>query len=157
MDLSGGHVRTGHFPLFSCERYPLDLPAGHPFPHEKYPHLESLLVEAGFAPFLTRVGTANRALLATVHDEAYLDRVFGTRGAALSAAEVRRLGFPWAQAYLNRALSSVEATFQCMLTVLQNPQCAPVPLAGALAGGTHHAYADHGEGYCTFNMVSQSV
>lgn len=135
------------FPLFSCEDFPLLLPDGHPFPFGKYPALEALLLQAGFAGQVTRVGTAAREKLELVHEEAYLNRVFGN---SLSAEETRRLGFPWGPHYLNRALASVEATWQCTLTVLSGK----APVAGALAGGTHHAYADRGEGYCTFNDIA---
>jgi len=86
-------------------------------------------------------------MLETVHNPAYLDRALEGR---MSAEETRRLGFPWGPSYLNRALASVEATWQSTLTVLLGES----RLAGALAGGTHHAYADHGEGYCTFNDIA---
>ncbi|MCA2962179.1 MAG: histone deacetylase [Silvanigrellales bacterium] len=140
-------VASAWYPLFSCEDFPLHLPEGHPFPHGKYSALEALLREAGFAGNLTRVGTASREKLELVHHEDYLNRVFG---GCLTAEETRRLGFPWGPSYLNRALASVEATWQCALTVL----AGKARVAGALAGGTHHAFADRGEGYCTFNDIA---
>jgi acetoin utilization deacetylase AcuC-like enzyme len=142
-----GRPKDNIFALYSCENYPLILPEDHPFPFRKYPILEELL-QGCKRPFsISRVGVASREKVATVHGQAYLNRLFGNE---LSPEETRKLGFPWGEAYLNRALASVEATYQSTLTVLEGRG----RVAGALAGGTHHAYADHGEGYCTFNDIA---
>ena len=147
------------FPVWSCEEFPLLLPAGHPFPNQKYSTLESTLKEKGFEPFLTRCTKANPELLLLAHDQKYVDRVLAN---ALSAEEIRRVGFPPGERYLNRALASVQATFEAMLTVTNQSHTVDFKkmkrrsslVSGALAGGTHHAYRDHGEGYCTFNDIA---
>lgn len=139
-----------YFPVWSCEDFPLELPPGHPFPNLKYSTLESTLKEKGFAPFLTRCRKALPKLLLLAHDENYVRRVLD---GALTAEEMRRVGFPPGQRYLDRALASVQATFEAMLQVTSG-KSGNTKISGALAGGTHHAFRDHGEGYCTFNDIA---
>jgi acetoin utilization deacetylase AcuC-like enzyme len=80
-----------------------------------------------------------------VHAPAYLDRVVkGT----LSEAEVRRIGFPWSAAMVERSRRSSGATIEACRAALDEG------VAVNLAGGTHHAFADHGEGFCPFNDVA---
>jgi acetoin utilization deacetylase AcuC-like enzyme len=64
---------------------------------------------------------------------------------ALGDDAVRRLGFPWSQELVQRSRASVYGTVAAARTALSEG------VAGNLAGGTHHAFADHGEGYCVFN------
>jgi acetoin utilization deacetylase AcuC-like enzyme len=135
------------FPVWSCENYPLELPQGHPFPNQKYPLLENLLRESGFAEHIRRCGTIDPLVLENVHTRAYIENVLSF---SLSPEETRRVGFPVGQGYLNRALASVEGTLCATKEILFHG----FTIAGVLAGGTHHAFADHGEGYCTFNDVA---
>lgn len=135
------------FPLWSCEDFPLELPEGHPFPNQKYPILEKILHEGGFAGHIRRCGKINRELLQLVHSPRYVNDVFSF---SLSLEETRKVGFPVGEGYLNRALASVEGTLCATKEILLNGKT----IAGVLAGGTHHAFADHGEGYCTFNDVA---
>ncbi len=69
----------------------------------------------------------------------------------LSAAEVRRLGFPWSEALVQRSRAAVGGT--CAAAHLARE----VGFGGNLAGGTHHAFADHGEGFCVFNDIAVSI
>ncbi len=83
--------------------------------------------------------------LLRVHDPDYVSRVFG---GGLTALEQRRLGFPWSPALLERSLRSVGATCEAAFSVWEAGGFA---VAANLAGGTHHAFADRGEGFCLFN------
>lgn len=83
--------------------------------------------------------------LARVHTERYLDAM---EQGTLAEQEQRRLGFPWSQGLLERSTRTVQATVEAARDALRDG-------AGAtLAGGTHHAFADHGEGFCCFNDVA---
>jgi len=138
------------FPLWSCEDFPLELPEGHPFPNKKYPLLESILSQSGFAPHIRRCGKVDLRVLKHVHCSDYIDRVLSFR---ISEEEKRKVGFPVGQSYLNRALASVEGTLSATRALLSGSGL----VAGVLAGGTHHAFRDRGEGYCTFNDIAVSA
>jgi len=80
--------------------------------------------------------------LLLAHERAYVDAVvYGE----LADDAVRRLGFPWSKELVQRSRASVGGTVAAARTALGEG------IAGNLAGGTHHAFADHGEGYCVFN------
>ena len=86
-----------------------------------------------------------RGDLARVHTARYLDAM---EQGTLADQEQRRLGFPWSQGLLERSKRTVQATVEAARDALRDG-------AGAtLAGGTHHAFADHGEGFCCFNDVA---
>ena len=76
------------------------------------------------------------------HDAAYLQRVVS---GTLTPSEIRRIGFPWSQQMVERSRRSSGATVEACRCALQHG------LAVSLAGGTHHAFSDHGAGYCVFN------
>ena len=99
---------------------------------------EGTLREGGF----TASHPIDLDALLLVHDRAYVEAVVG---GGLSEAEVRRLGFPWSEQLVLRSRASVAGTLAAARDALSNG------IAGNLAGGTHHAFADHGEGYCVFN------
>jgi len=80
-----------------------------------------------------------------VHDSDYLERVFQGR---LSDKEVRRIGFPWSAQLVERSRRSVAATICASRAAVEEG------VSANLAGGTHHAYPDHGEGYYVFNDVA---
>jgi acetoin utilization deacetylase AcuC-like enzyme len=82
------------------------------------------------------------------HDAAYVTRMStGT----LSATEIRQIGFPWSPYMAERARRSAGATLAAAKASLVE-RCAI-----NLAGGTHHAFADHGEGFCCFNDAAVSA
>ncbi len=89
-----------------------------------------------------------RDQLALVHGTRYIDAV--TDG-TLTDAELRRLGFPWSPLLPERSYRTVQGTLEACRDALDGG-------AGInLAGGTHHAFPDHGEGYCVFNDVAVAV
>jgi acetoin utilization deacetylase AcuC-like enzyme len=132
---------------FYTDRFVLPLPDGHSFPMAKYARLRELVLsEAIIAPDDLRVPeAASRDDLLLVHTPRYVDAVIeGT----LDAGEQRRIGFPWSAAMAERARRSVGATIAAARQALADGTAAN------LAGGTHHAFPGHGEGYCVFNDVA---
>jgi acetoin utilization deacetylase AcuC-like enzyme len=83
--------------------------------------------------------------LAYAHSPAYIDAI--AQGTA-SAAVLREIGFPWSEAMAERARRSVGATIAAARMALVQG------VSANLAGGTHHAYADKGGGFCVFNDVA---
>jgi acetoin utilization deacetylase AcuC-like enzyme len=83
-----------------------------------------------------------------VHTRDYVRRF---RQGALDAAELRRLGFPWSEALVERSYRAVGGTIAAARHALSHG------LAMNLAGGTHHAFPDHGEGFCVFNDVAVAI
>jgi acetoin utilization deacetylase AcuC-like enzyme len=140
-------ARLQPFRVWSCEDFPLEVPEGHPFPNKKYPLLENFLLQNGFSECIKRCGMIERRLLELVHSPEYIERVMNME---LTPEEFRRVGFPVGLAYLQRALASVEGTLCATRHVLERGAI----ISGVLAGGTHHAFADRGEGYCTFNDIA---
>lgn len=131
--------------LFPADRYPLPLPEGHRFPLAKYAALRRRLeahAAAGVPLEFVEPHAATDDELVRVHDQAYVGRVLA---GTLSAAEIRRIGFPWSPALVERSLRSTGAAVDAAAAALADG------VAASLAGGTHHAGRDWGEGYCVFN------
>ena len=121
------------------------LPDGHRFPMGKYELLRERLAAELPQLQLHLAQEASDGELALVHTPAYIEAVAqGT----LSAAAQREIGFPWSSGMVERARRSVGATISAARTALQHG------VAANLAGGTHHAYADKGSGFCVFNDVA---
>jgi acetoin utilization deacetylase AcuC-like enzyme len=129
---------------FYCDHFVLPLPAGHRFPMEKYSRLRERVLAAGLvAPedlIVPHAATDEEILRA--HDSEYLRRVIAGE---LDRAEVRRVGFPWSPGMVERSRRSAGGTIEACRAALEEGA------AVNLAGGTHHAFRDHGEGYCVFN------
>ena len=130
---------------FHYDHLTLALPPGHRFPQSKYQMLRERVERE---PGVMRPRVAEPAgidALALVHTPDYIDAVMhGT----LSAAAQREIGFPWGPALPRRSLCSVGATIAAARAALEEG------VAASLAGGTHHAYADKGSGFCVFNDVA---
>lgn len=130
--------------------YCVPLPPAHPFPMSKYPLLfEKLLADAVLdrrdvvMPLEAAVDD-----LALVHTTGYLDAL---ANGTLGAAEQRRIGVPWSQRLWRRSRLAVQGTLNAARAALEHG------IAANLAGGTHHAFADHGEGFCALNDVAVSI
>jgi len=131
--------------LFPSDRYPLPLPEGHRFPASKYAALRRRLEEhaAAGAPFqFIEPHAATDEELLRVHERAYVGRVLA---GTLSPEEVRRIGFPWSRALVERSLRSTGAAVDAAAAAIEDG------VAASLAGGTHHAGTNWGEGFCVFN------
>jgi acetoin utilization deacetylase AcuC-like enzyme len=150
---------------FYSDTFVLPLPEHHRFPMAKYRLLRERLVaeEILTAADLEIPESISWDDVRLVHDAGYVDAVStGT----LSADAQRRIGFPWSPMMVDRSRRSVGATLAAArhaLSVRLKPDTTSV-IAGArrlqpsvsanLAGGTHHAFRDRGEGYCVFNDVA---
>ena len=136
--------------VFHSDSHVVPLPAGHRFPMPKYGLLRAALVEEGvlLPEELLPAEPADVEALARVHTPRWLGAVLDGR---LTEAEVRRLGFPWSEALVMRSRAAVGGTCAAALVALEEG------FAGNLAGGTHHAFADHGEGFCVFNDIAVSI
>lgn len=132
---------------FHSDAVSLILSPGHRFPQSKY----RLLREHFEArPGLLRMAPAepaSEAELALVHTPDYVEAVLQGR---LSAAQQREIGFPWSPQMAERSRLSVGASIAAARAAL----LAGEGVAANMAGGTHHAYADKGSGYCVFNDVA---
>ncbi len=130
---------------FHSDAHSLALPPGHRFPQSKYRLLREHFERE---PGLLRMQPAPAAgddELALVHTPDYIDAV--QRG-TLSAAQQREIGFPWSPSMAERSRRSVGASIAAARAALAEG------VAANMAGGTHHAYADKGSGYCVFNDVA---
>lgn len=133
-----------HF--WSPASFPVPLPDGHRFPIAKYALLRDAVLAAGIADaaHVHEPAPLSREDVLLTHDAAYLDRL--ERG-TMPAAEQRRLGFPWSEALVARSLRAAGGTRDAADAALTDG------VAMNLAGGTHHAFATHGEGFCVLNDV----
>ena len=132
---------------FYSDHFVLPLPEGHKFPMAKYSRLrERILAEGVIAPEdLHEAPLAAVEDLQLVHDPGYVAAVVN----GTVAHEIqRRIGFPWSPQMVERARRSVGATIAAARAALDDG------VAANLAGGTHHAFADRGEGFCVFNDVA---
>ncbi|HEY4306276.1 MAG TPA: histone deacetylase [Gemmatimonadaceae bacterium] len=135
---------------WSSSRYTFPLPAGHRFPIEKYALLrEQVLAEGIVSPEnMHDPARAMRDDLLLVHTADYVDRF--TSG-VLTRDEIRKLGFPWSDALVERSYRATGGTVEAARYAMLHG------IAMNLAGGTHHAFARHGEGFCVFNDVAVAI
>jgi len=135
---------------FYSDHFVLPLPEGHKFPMAKYSRLrERILAEGIVAPEdLHEAPLASLDDLRLVHDPGYVDAV--ANGTVRPEIQ-RRIGFPWSPQMVERSRRSVGATIAAARAALDDG------MAANLAGGTHHAFADRGEGFCVFNDVAVGV
>lgn len=130
---------------FYNDQFVLALPQGHRFPMLKYRRLRDRIAAELPAVRLRAAEPASAGELALAHTPDYIDDVFEGR---LSAAQQREIGFSWSSAMVERSRRSVGATIAAARSALAEG------VAGNLAGGTHHAHAAKGSGYCVFNDVA---
>jgi len=130
---------------FYSDQFVLPLPQGHRFPMAKYAMLRDALVAHLPGIELLQAPRASDAELLHVHTPDY---VRGIADGTVPAAVTREIGFPWSEAMAERARRSVGATVAAARSAL----CQSI--GANLAGGTHHAYADKGGGFCVFNDVA---
>jgi acetoin utilization deacetylase AcuC-like enzyme len=130
--------------------YYVPLPDGHPFPMGKFPALHRLLLREGLIDAQDVVGPrqADWADLRRAHTSAYLNRL--ARGTLSDHAE-RRMGLPWSKRLVYRSRLAVQGTINAAFMALTDG------VAANLAGGTHHAFPDRGEGFCVLNDVAVAV
>lgn len=127
---------------YYSDRFVLPLPAGHRFPMAKYRMLREAATAQVHGLHLLEAPTTSDGVLALAHHPQYIHRVVS---GALSADEQRAIGFPWSVDMVERSRRSAGATIAACRAAFVDG------VAVNLAGGTHHAHADRGEGFCVFN------
>lgn len=130
---------------FYSDQFVLPLPEGHRFPMLKYRMLREQLATHLPEVHCLEAPRATDGELAYAHSPSYVSAI--ADGTA-SPAVLREIGFPWSEAMAERARRSVGATIAAARAALVQG------VAANLAGGTHHAYADKGGGFCVFNDVA---
>lgn len=127
---------------YYADNFVLPLPPGHRFPMAKYAMLRDALSAQGIGIDFAQAPAATDGELALVHTPSYIQAI---ASGSLSAAAQREIGFPWSAGMAQRARRSVGASIAAARTAMATG------IAANLAGGTHHAYADKGGGFCVFN------
>ncbi|HEY1392804.1 MAG TPA: histone deacetylase [Methylibium sp.] len=130
---------------FHSDRYTLPLPEGHRFPLAKYRMLRELVAAQLPAVRQQEAPAASDGELVLAHEPDYVAAV---AEGWLTPAQQREIGFSWSPQMAERARRSVGATIVAARAALREG------VAANLAGGTHHAHADKGSGYCVFNDVA---
>jgi acetoin utilization deacetylase AcuC-like enzyme len=130
---------------FYSDQFVLPLPEGHRFPMAKYAMLRDALVAHLPGIQLLQAPRASDAELLRIHTQDY---VRGIADGSVAPAVMREIGFPWSEAMAERARRSVGATVAAARSAMRQG------IGANLAGGTHHAYADKGGGFCVFNDVA---
>lgn len=133
------------FHTFYADHVAVKLPEGHRFPMQKYQLLRDRLAQELPGLRLEQAPPASEGELALAHTPSYISAVLQGH---LSGSQLREIGFPWSERMAERACRSVGATIQAARVALREG------VAANLAGGTHHASADKGGGYCVFNDVA---
>lgn len=132
---------------FYSDHFVLPLPEGHKFPMSKYSRLRERILQSGVLPAssLHEAPAASWDDVRLVHTADYVEAV---ATGSLPREAQRRIGFPWSPGMVERSRRSVGATIAAAGAAARDG------IAANLAGGTHHAFADRGEGFCVFNDVA---
>ncbi len=127
---------------FYSDRFVLPLPDGHRFPMRKYRMLRDAVQATLPDVQLEEAPRASDGVLALAHHPQYIRRI---DDGALTSQEQRAIGFPWSPEMVERSRRSAGATIAACRAAFDDG------VGINLAGGTHHAHADRGEGFCVFN------
>tara|TARA_B100000963_G_C22632905_1_gene675941 strand:+ start:1969 stop:2868 length:900 start_codon:yes stop_codon:yes gene_type:complete len=124
--------------------YKLELPNGHRFPMDKYPLLkEQLLYEGTFSrENFFKPEKLDIKIIEKVHKKSYVEKLLNL---CLNKNEIRRIGFPLNEELINREITIAGGTVECCTKAFDNG------ISLNVAGGTHHAFSDKGEGFCLLN------
>jgi acetoin utilization deacetylase AcuC-like enzyme len=135
--------------IYSIDTFLFEIPEGHRFPLEKYRMLREQVVSDFVPPAEMCVphGAEDDQIL-LAHTDEYLEKL---KTNSLSDSEIRRIGLPWSPDLLERSRRSVGATIEASRSALDDG------VAVSLSGGTHHACADHGQGFCVLNDVAVTL
>jgi acetoin utilization deacetylase AcuC-like enzyme len=133
--------------VYVSDHHVVPLPPGHRFPMGKYAALRERLLARGLvAPGeLVAAEPARRSELVAAHTPGYVDEILAGH---VDERVMRQIGFPWSEALVARSLASVGGTLMAARRALQDG------IAANLAGGTHHAFADRGAGFCVWNDLA---
>lgn len=136
--------------VFYSPYYFADIGEGHVFPIRKFELVRDLLLRDGTLAedeIVEPLPAATDDLL-LVHTRDYIDRLIDGR---LTANEIRKLGLPWSESLVRRSLHAISGTIEASKFAVASG------IASNLAGGTHHAFPDRGEGFCVLNDVAVAI
>jgi len=127
--------------------YKYKLPEGHRFPMMKYELLpEQLLYEGTITEdSFFHPDPLTEEIILDTHEKEYWLKL---KSQSLSVKEIRKIGFPLSPELVTRGTHISQGTIDCALYAKE------YGVALNIAGGTHHAYADHGEGFCLLNDIA---
>lgn len=136
--------------VFYSDHDPIPLPERHNFPAQKYQMLRERLVlnkilnenELSSSPIATK------NMITMAHTTEYYDAF--TNG-SIDINSMRRIGLPWSPRLVNKTMTTVGG---CICSAKESLSDG---ISGNLAGGTHHAFPDHGMGFCVFNDISITI
>lgn len=136
--------------VFYSPYYYAEIGEGHVFPIRKFEIAKDILIAEGTLSPEEIVAPERVAIddLLLVHTEDYITRLIEGR---LTAKEIRKLGLPWSKSLVRRSLHAISGTINASRRALVDG------VSSNLAGGTHHAYPDRGEGFCVLNDVAVSI
>lgn len=130
---------------FYSDHFVLPLPEGHRFPMAKYSMLRQGVSQELRAVQMLEAPAATEGELALAHAPDYVQAV---KSGTLSHEALREIGFPWTPAMAERSVRSAGASIAAGRVAMKEG------IAGNLAGGTHHASANQGGGFCVFNDIA---
>ncbi|SDO15463.1 Acetoin utilization deacetylase AcuC [Rhodoferax sp. OV413] len=131
---------------FYSDHYVLPLPQGHRFPMAKYRMLRDRVAQELPQVQMLEAPRASDGELALAHHPAYIRQIADGSIQTLQPQAMREIGFPWSDAMVERSRRSAGATVAAVRAVMGGQG-----IAANMAGGTHHASADKGGGFCVFN------
>jgi len=136
--------------VFYTPRYYADIGSGHIFPIRKFQLVrDKLLAEGTLRPGdLCEPASATQEQVRLVHTDDYVTRLCN---GTLTTRELRRLGLPWSPSLVQRSFYAVGGTIAAAHCSLEDG------FSSNLAGGTHHAFAERGEGFCVLNDVAIAI
>jgi len=136
--------------VFYTPRYYADIGDGHIFPIRKFELVrDRLLADGTLHPSeLVEPEPATIEDVRLVHTDDYVSRLCN---GSLTVKELRRLGLPWSESLVRRSFYATGGTIGAARTALVDGY------GSNLAGGTHHSFADRGEGFCVLNDVAVAI
>lgn len=139
-----------NYRLYYSPYYYAEIGEGHVFPIKKFELVRDLLLAEATLSEDELLAPEPAAIddLLLVHTEDYITRL---RDGELTAKEIRKLGLPWSESLVRRSFHAISGTINAAR------DCLTSGVASNLAGGTHHAYPDRGEGFCVLNDVAVAI
>ena len=140
----------GGYRIYYSPYYYADIGEGHVFPIRKFELVRHRLLQEGTlsSDEISEPEPAAVEDLLLVHTDDYISRL---RRGELTAKEVRKLGLPWSESLVRRSFHAISGTIEAAR------HCLVSGISSNLAGGTHHAYPDRGEGFCVLNDVAVAI